>query len=125
MLEAGGGGDVNYYFLVASNPEFLSEGSALYDWLFPDRIVVGSDSREALDTLRALNEPIIEQSFAAELDPRPKVAVPLVSTDLVSAEMIKYGSNAFLATKVSFINEMANFCAYATCVTSAPTSFLK
>jgi UDPglucose 6-dehydrogenase len=97
-------------FLVASNPEFLREGSAVYDSLFPDRIVVGADSREALDTLRMLYEPIIEQSFPTELDPRPKVAVPFLTTDLASAEMIKYAANAFLATKVSFINEMANLC---------------
>ena len=73
--------------------------------------MVGSESREALDTLRVLYEPLIEQSFATELDPRPKVAVPFVTTDLASAEMIKYASNAFLATKVSFINEVANLCA--------------
>jgi UDPglucose 6-dehydrogenase len=97
-------------FVVASNPEFLREGSAVYDSLFADRIVVGSDSREALDTLRALYQPIIEQSFPTELDPRPKVAVPFVTTDLVSAEMIKYASNAFLATKISFINEISNLC---------------
>jgi UDPglucose 6-dehydrogenase len=97
-------------FVVASNPEFLREGSAVYDSLFPDRIVVGADSREALDTLRALYDPIIEQSFPTELDPRPKVAVPFVTTDLVSAEMIKYASNAFLATKISFINEISNLC---------------
>jgi UDPglucose 6-dehydrogenase len=112
LEEVGGeeadGGEAN--FLVASNPEFLREGSAIYDSLFPDRIVVGADSREAIDTLRALYEPIIEQSFPTELDPRPKVTVPFVTTDLVSAEMIKYASNAFLATKVSFINEMANLC---------------
>jgi UDPglucose 6-dehydrogenase len=105
------GGDVRKdEFLVASNPEFLREGSAIYDSLFPDRIVVGSDSREALDTLRALYEPIVEQSFATELDPRPKAAVPFVTTDLVSAEMIKYAANAFLATKISFINEISNLC---------------
>src|SRR5215207_4113358 len=97
-------------FVVASNPEFLREGSAVYDSLFADRIVVGSDSREALDTLRFLYEPIIEQSFPTELDPRPKVAVPFITTDLVSAEMIKYASNAFLATKISFINEVSNLC---------------
>ena len=97
-------------FLVVSNPEFLREGSAVYDSLFPDRIVVGSESREAADTLRAVYEPIVEQSFPTELDPRPKVAVPFVTTDLASAEMIKYASNAFLATKVSFINEIANLC---------------
>ena len=107
-LEEAGGGEAN--FVVASNPEFLREGSAIYDSLFPDRIVVGSESREALDTLRVLYEPLIEQSFATELDPRPKVAIPFVTTDLASAEMIKYASNAFLATKVSFINEVANLC---------------
>ncbi len=106
--EEADGGEAN--FLVASNPEFLREGSAIYDSLFPDRIVVGADSREAIDTLRALYEPIIEQSFPTELDPRPKVAVPFLTTDLVSAEMIKYASNAFLATKISFINEVSNLC---------------
>jgi len=108
LEEAGDGDEAS--FLVASNPEFLREGSAVYDSLFPDRLVVGTDSREALDTLRALYEPLIEQSFRSELDPRPRVAVPFVSTDLVSAEMIKYAANAFLATKVSFINEVANLC---------------
>jgi UDPglucose 6-dehydrogenase len=107
---AGGEGMGEAEFLIASNPEFLREGSAIYDTLFPDRIVVGSESREALDILRALYEPIIEQNFPTEMDPRPKVAVPFVSTELVSAEMIKYAANAFLATKVSFINEMANLC---------------
>ena len=97
-------------FAVVSNPEFLREGSAVYDSLFPDRIVVGADSPEALETLRALYEPIIEQTFPTELDPRPKVAVPFVTTDLASAEMIKYAANAFLATKISFINEIANLC---------------
>jgi UDPglucose 6-dehydrogenase len=100
--------DAPQAFVVASNPEFLREGSAVYDSLFADRIVLGS--REALDTLRALYEPIIEQSFPTELDPHPKVAVPFVTTDLVSAEMIKYASNAFLATKISFINEISNLC---------------
>ena len=98
------------FFLVVSNPEFLREGSAIYDSLFPDRIVVGSESKEALDTLRALYKPIVEQSFPTELDPRPKVAVPFVTTDPVSAEMIKYAANAYLATKVSFINEISNLC---------------
>jgi UDPglucose 6-dehydrogenase len=97
-------------FLVVSNPEFLREGSAVYDSLFADRIVAGADSREALDVLRRLYEPVIEQSFPTELDPRPKVAVPFITTDLASAEMIKYASNAFLATKISFINEVANIC---------------
>jgi UDPglucose 6-dehydrogenase len=101
-------GDID--FRVVSNPEFLREGSAVYDSLFPDRIVLGTDCREALDTMRALYEPIIEQSFPTELDPRPKVAVPFVTTDLASAEMIKYAANAFLATKISFINEVSNLC---------------
>jgi UDPglucose 6-dehydrogenase len=97
-------------FRVASNPEFLREGSAVHDALFPDRVVVGTDSREALDALRTLYTPIVEQSFPTEWDPRPKVAVPFVTTDLGSAEMIKYAANAYLATKISFINEVANLC---------------
>ena len=105
--EMGGGGAG---FRVASNPEFLREGSAVQDSLFPDRVVVGTDSREALEALRALYAPIVEQSFPTEWDPRPKVAVPFVTTDLASAEMIKYAANAFLATKISFINEVANLC---------------
>ena len=105
--EAGGEGAE---FRVASNPEFLREGSAVHDSLFPDRVVVGTDSREALDTLRTLYAPIVEQSFPTEWDPRPKVTVPFVTTDLASAEMIKYAANAFLATKISFINEVANLC---------------
>ncbi len=106
--EEGGGAEVDYR--VVSNPEFLREGSAVYDSLFPDRIVLGADRRDALDRMRALYEPIIEQSFPSEIDPRPRVAVPFVTTDLVSAEMIKYAANAFLATKISFINEVANIC---------------
>ncbi len=97
-------------FVVLSNPEFLREGSAVYDSLFPDRIVVGGSCRSAIERMRALYEPIIEQSFPTEMDPRPKVAVPFVSTDLASAEMIKYAANAFLATKISFINEIAAIC---------------
>ncbi len=107
------GGDEEAGFLVVSNPEFLREGSAVYDSLFPDRIVVGADSREAVDVMRVLYEPIIEQSFPTELDPKPKVTVPFVTTDLVSAEMIKYAANAFLATKISFINEVSNLCELA------------
>ena len=97
-------------YRVASNPEFLREGSAVYDSFFPDRIVLGSDERDALDTMRALYEPIVEQTFPTRRDPRPKAAVPFVTTDLASAEMIKYAANAFLATKISFINEIATIC---------------
>lgn len=95
---------------VASNPEFLREGQALYDSLYPDRIVVGSDDRRAIEVLRELYEPILEQSFPSpSFLPRPERmgAVPLITTDLASAELIKYGANAFLALKVSFINELA------------------
>ena len=103
-------------YRVVSNPEFLREGSAIHDSLFPDRIVLGADTQDALDTMRALYEPIMEQSFPVaslaplEREPQPKTAVPLVTTDLASAEMIKYAANAFLATKISFINEVANIC---------------
>ncbi len=95
-------------FRVVSNPEFLREGNAIHDSLFPDRIVLGADSSEALDAMRALYEPIIEQSFAT--GPGPRAEVPFVTTDLASAEMIKYAANAFLATKISFINEVSNVC---------------
>ena len=105
---AGGDGEVPYR--VVSNPEFLREGSAVYDSLFPDRIVLGAETRDALDTMRALYEPIVEQSFPTTLDPRPRQTVPFVTTDLASAEMIKYAANAFLATKISFINEIAGIC---------------
>lgn len=106
----GGGSAAKADFVVVSNPEFLREGSAVYDTLFPDRIVVGADSRGPLETMRRLYEPIIGQTFSTELDPRPKTAVPFVSTDLASAEMIKYAANAFLATKISFINEISTLC---------------
>lgn len=100
-------------FLVASNPEFLREGSALPDTLFPDRIVIGASDPFAVERLRSLYEPIIEQTFNPPPSaPRPAdfTAVPVVTTDLASAEMIKYAANAFLATKISFANEMANIC---------------
>jgi UDPglucose 6-dehydrogenase len=103
-----GNGKVDYR--VVSNPEFLREGSAVYDSFFPDRIVLGAEKRDALDTMRALYEPIIQQTFSTKADPRPKAAVPFVTTDLASAEMIKYATNAFLATKISFINEIATIC---------------
>lgn len=100
-------------FLVASNPEFLREGSAISDTLYPDRIVIGAADNYAAERLRALYEPIVEQTFTPPASaPRPAdvTAVPVVTTDLASAEMIKYAANAFLATKISFANEIANIC---------------
>ena len=100
-------------FLVASNPEFLREGSAIADTFYPDRIVIGATDGYAAERLRALYDPIVEQTFSEPASaPRPAgfTAVPVVTTDLASAEMIKYAANAFLATKISFANEIANVC---------------
>jgi UDPglucose 6-dehydrogenase len=78
-----------------SNPEFLREGQAVEDWCNPDRIVIGGKAEEAIDVVTALYESI---------------DAPLLITDTTSAEMIKYASNAFLATRISFINEIAALC---------------
>jgi UDPglucose 6-dehydrogenase len=97
------------HFAVASNPEFLREGSALHDSLYPDRIVIGADESKALEIMYTLYRPILDQTFSAPTYlPRPEGtgAVPLLSSDLASAELIKYAANAFLALKVSFINEI-------------------
>src|SRR5579864_3684439 len=96
-------------FAVASNPEFLREGTALHDSLYADRVVVGSDDARALETLYSLYRPILDQTFTPPTYlPRPEGvgAVPLISTDLASAELIKYAANAFLALKISYINEI-------------------
>jgi UDPglucose 6-dehydrogenase len=96
--------------MIAYNPEFLRQGSAIHDTLYPDRIVLGSDSAEALGILQALYRSIVDQTFEApEFLPRAKGlhGVPLVTTDLASAEIIKYAANAFLALKISFANELA------------------
>ncbi|GAB1641241.1 UDP-glucose dehydrogenase family protein [Krasilnikovia sp. MM14-A1259] len=96
-------------FSVASNPEFLREGVALFDTLYPDRIVIGSDHPRSLEVLNQLYRPILNQSFTAPTYlPRPGEvgAVAMVSTDLASAELIKYAANAFLAIKISYINEI-------------------
>src|SRR4029450_1239131 len=96
-------------FSVASNPEFLREGVAIFDSLYPDRIVVGSDNPRSLDVLNRLYRAVLNQTFTPPpFLPRPGEvgAVPMVSTDLASAELIKYAANAFLATKISFINEI-------------------
>lgn len=82
-------------FSVVSNPEFLREGSAVYDFLNPDRVVLGSTNREAAEAVAQLYLPL---------------RAPIIITDLRTAEMIKYASNAFLATRISFINEIATMC---------------
>ncbi|MBE9240540.1 UDP-glucose dehydrogenase family protein [Synechocystis salina] len=94
-------------FDVVSNPEFLREGSAVYDTFNPDRIVLGGNNPQALALMRELYTPLIERRVGENPDLPP---VPVVMTDLSSAEMIKYAANAFLATKISFINEVANIC---------------
>jgi UDPglucose 6-dehydrogenase len=85
-------------FDVASNPEFLREGSAIEDFMRPNRVVIGAGSRQALAILRDLYSPLY------------LIETPFVLTDVETAELIKYASNAFLATKISFINEMALLC---------------
>ena len=80
---------------VISNPEFLREGSAIFDFYHGDRIVIGADNPEAVKVMEQLYLPL---------------GIPLIKTDIKSAEMIKYASNAFLATKISFINEIAALC---------------
>jgi len=103
----------DFDFAVASNPEFLREGSAIHDSLYPGRIVLGSGSSRAISTLKKLYRPLTEQRFAApSFAPRPAgmAEVPIISTTLASAEMIKYSANAFLSLKIGFANEMANIC---------------
>lgn len=85
-------------FDVASNPEFLREGNAVRDFLQPERIVIGTESEKAKRMLQRLYEPFIESNH------------PVLFMDIVSAEMTKYAANAMLATRISFINEIANLC---------------
>ncbi|WP_347939077.1 UDP-glucose dehydrogenase family protein [Rickettsia oklahomensis] len=87
-----------FSFNVASNPEFLREGSAVEDFLYPDRIVVGVNNEKSEEILRKIYAPLIEQG------------TKFVVTDLVTSELIKYAANSFLATKIAFINEMADLC---------------
>ena len=83
---------------VASNPEFLREGSAIETFMRPDRVVIGAETKKAQDLLRKLHDPLF------------LIETPMVMTTLETAELIKYASNCFLATKISFINEIANVC---------------
>ena len=85
----------NQPFDIVSNPEFLREGSAVLDFMKPDRIVIGRESEKAENVMKELYQPLKS---------------PIIATNLESSEMIKYASNAFLATKISFINEIANVC---------------
>jgi len=112
-IESAGNHGDGIRFGVASNPEFLREGSAISDSLFPDRIVLGSEDGGTIEILRELYGGLIEQSFEPPTPfrrPSWLVKVPLVTTSLTSAEMIKYAANAFLAMKIGFANEMATIC---------------
>jgi UDPglucose 6-dehydrogenase len=93
-------------FSVVSNPEFLREGAAVEDFLHPDRIVLGGENGGS-ERIASLYEPVLRQTFTGG---RPEHKPALVITDLQSAEMVKYAANAFLATKISFANEIANIC---------------
>ena len=88
----------NAEFDVASNPEFLREGAAIDDFMKPDRVIVGVQSERAAEVMADIYRPLYLRDF------------PIVTTDLESAEMIKYAANAFLATKITFINEIAALC---------------
>ncbi len=96
LIEAEAGADAR--FDVVSNPEFLREGSAIEDFMRPDRIVVGAESERAMEIMRELYRPLY------------LIETPFIVTDVATAEMIKYTSNAFLAVKISFINEIADVC---------------
>jgi len=101
------------HFGVASNPEFLREGSAIADSLYPDRIVVGSGDQRVLDIMRELYAPLVSQTFDPPPGlPRPPAVagVPMLLTSLTGAEMIKYAANAFLTVKIGYANEIANIC---------------
>lgn len=107
------GGANGDQFDVASNPEFLAEGTAVYDFLYPDRIVVGVESERAAKMLREIYGPVVRQDFPWNLE-RPSARdgreIPLLVTNRNSAELIKHASNSFLAMKISYINAVANLC---------------
>lgn len=90
--------NVTYDFDVVSNPEFLREGTAVYDFTHPDRVVIGADSEKAIDIMKKVYKVLYINE------------TPFVITNIETAEMIKYASNAFLAMKITFINEIANLC---------------
>jgi UDPglucose 6-dehydrogenase len=103
------------HFDVASNPEFLREGTAVTDFLFPDRIVVGCDSERAAALLREIYAPLTTGSYYQQADAIPQpdrtsIPAPILVTSTKSAELIKHASNAFLAMKISFINAVASMC---------------
>ena len=83
---------------IISNPEFLREGSAVHDFLYPDRIIIGYESDPALEIMKQIYKPLGNQG------------TPILETDLVTSELIKYASNSFLTCKIAFINEMADLC---------------
>src|SRR5271156_2075239 len=102
-------------FDVASNPEFLREGTAVTDFLFPDRIVVGCDTERAAEVLREVYAPLTDGSYYQHADSIPQpdratIPAPIIVTSTKSAELIKHASNAFLAMKISFINAVASVC---------------
>src|ERR1700691_5216242 len=102
-------------FDVASNPEFLREGTAVTDFLFPDRIVVGCDNERCADLLRQIYQPLTSGDYYQRADSIPQpdrtsIPPPIIVTSTKSAELIKHASNAFLAMKISFINAVASVC---------------
>jgi UDPglucose 6-dehydrogenase len=101
----------NVDFDVVSNPEFLREGAAIYDFMYPDRIVVGAGNPRAASIMRDLYEPIITRSFpGCTVSLEEAGPAPFLVTDVRSAELIKHASNSFLAMKISFINAVAAVC---------------
>lgn len=102
-------------FAVASNPEFLREGTAVTDFLYPDRIVIGSDDPRCLQVMKQIYEPLTagrypHQAHAIPAPDDAKIPARLIACDAKSAELIKHASNAFLAMKISFVNAVANIC---------------
>src|SRR6266852_2335938 len=102
-------------FDVASNPEFLREGTAVTDFLYPDRIVLGADTERCAGVLREVYAPLTDGSYYPRKDAIPapdrvRIPPPLIVTSAKSAELIKHASNAFLAMKISFVNAVASIC---------------